>query len=487
LKETFRKPVAPRIVKTGPVKENILRDEEINLWDFPAPKWHKSDGGRYLDTFCGVVTQDRATGRDNIGLYRGQIIGRRKIGKLLIPTQGWGGHFQQARDTAKPMPVAVAHGWHDVLPFCAGSPFPKHICEWDMMGAILGRPVDLVPCETVPLHVPASAEIVVEGFIDPDPATFEAARKAGFSALAEEDFEGLGIRSVTLGAPRGMSIEEAMERLEDVAPKGDFTPNHIHLKTGMTGATVAAGAALAEAAASGGAEIGIIDGGVGRHPSLTGGMEQKGFAAGAPAPSEHGTAVASLAVGSGPVHGAAPGVDLIVADIYGRDPRGGNALALSKALAFMAARDVPVVGVSLVGPANPLVARIVEKVLARGTQIVAAVGNDGPAAPPAFPASYKGVVAVTGVDGKDRALIEAGRALHLDYAAPGADMAAADLSGGLKEVRGTSYAVPLVAGRLATAGSLSALDEAAKDLGPRGPDKHYGRGLVCGQCRTPLR
>lgn len=146
LKETFRKPLAPRIVTTGAVKENILRDEEINLWDFPAPKWHKSDGGRYIDTFCGVVTQDRTTGRDNVGLYRGQIIGRRKIGKLLIPTQGWGGHFQQARETAKPMPVAVAHGWHDALPFCAGSPFPKHICEWDMMGAILGRPVDLVAC-----------------------------------------------------------------------------------------------------------------------------------------------------------------------------------------------------------------------------------------------------------------------------------------------------------------------------------------------------
>ena len=58
------------------------------------------------------------------------------------------------------------------MPFCAGSPFPKDVCEWDMMGAVLGRPVDLVACESVPLHVPASAEIVVEGFLDPDPATF---------------------------------------------------------------------------------------------------------------------------------------------------------------------------------------------------------------------------------------------------------------------------------------------------------------------------
>ena len=322
--------------------------------------------------------------------------------------------------------------------------------------------------------------------IDPDPAVLVAAVEAGFSVVADEDFQGLGIRSVTLALPRGLSLEEAMERLEDAAPGGDFTPNHIHMRSGTAPVVAAASAALAQGG-GGRPDIGIIDGGVGAHPSLGGGVEQKGFAAGAPAASAHGTAVASLAVGTGPIKGAAPAADLLVADVYGRDPKGGNALALSRALAFMAARDVPVVGVSLVGPPNPLVAKVVEKVLARGTRIVAAVGNDGPAAPPAFPASYKGVVAVTGVDGRNRALIEAGRALHLDYAAPGADMAAAEVSGGVGEVRGTSYAVPLVAGRLSEAGSLAALDATAKDLGPKGPDERFGRGLVCGECRTPAR
>ena len=173
LKELYRKPIAPVTVATGPVKQHILKEDDIDLWEFPTPKWHKTDGGRFLDTFCGIVTQDLVTGRPNVGLYRGQVLSRNKIGKLLIPTQGWGTHFGQHREAMKGMPVAVVHGWHDVLPFCAGSPFQKHICEWDMMGAILGRPVELVDCETVPLQVPASAEIVVEGYIDPDPATFE--------------------------------------------------------------------------------------------------------------------------------------------------------------------------------------------------------------------------------------------------------------------------------------------------------------------------
>ncbi|MBI4969144.1 MAG: UbiD family decarboxylase [Rhodospirillales bacterium] len=172
LKETYQKPIPPRRVKSGPVKENILKGRAIDLYDFPVPKWHHLDGGRFLDTFCGVVTKDARTGRPNVGLYRGQVLDRDKIGKLLIPTQGWGGHFLQVKEKRQRLEVAIAHGWHDVMPFCAGSPFPKHICEWDMMGAILGRPVDLVRCETVDLEVPASAEIVVEGYIDPDPATF---------------------------------------------------------------------------------------------------------------------------------------------------------------------------------------------------------------------------------------------------------------------------------------------------------------------------
>jgi UbiD family decarboxylase len=170
LREAFANPIPPRLVDTGPVKENVVEGDDIDLFQFPVPKWHGDDGGRYIDTFCGVVTEDRVTGRDNVGLYRGQIVDRDKIAKLLVPSQGWGGHMEEYKP--EPMPVAVVYGWHDVLPFCAGSPFPKNICEWDMMGALLGRPVDLVACETVPLHVPATAEIVVEGFIDPDPSTF---------------------------------------------------------------------------------------------------------------------------------------------------------------------------------------------------------------------------------------------------------------------------------------------------------------------------
>jgi subtilisin family serine protease len=137
-----------------------------------------------------------------------------------------------------------------------------------------------------------------------------------------------------------------------------------------------------------------------------------------------------------------------------------------------------VINISLVGPSNLLLARAIEQVRGRGIQVVAAVGNDGPAAPPQYPASYPGVVAVTGVDSNGRALIEAGKATHLDFAAPGADMAAALPGQGYAKVRGTSFAAPLAAARLAAAGSVQRLASEAR------PGKgRIGRGVVCWDCR----
>jgi len=323
--------------------------------------------------------------------------------------------------------------------------------------------------------------------LDPDPATLAAAEAAGFTRTGAERIEGLDISEVQLRVPRGWSVDRALARLRRLAPGGEFAANHLHGQSGMAGAALAGAALLVQGRAPGPASVGMIDGGVATHPALRGAIQQRGFAAGAPRPNAHATAIASLIAGEGPIRGAAPGAPLVVADVYGSDPAGGNALALARALGWMTVQRVPVVAISLVGPANALVARAIGQAQARGVHVVAAVGNDGPAAPPAYPASYPGVIAVTGVDGRDRVLAEAGRASHLDYAAPGADMAAAAVNGRIAAVRGTSFAVPLVAGRLAAhvraEQPLTALDAEATDRGRRG----VGRGVICGDCRTPYR
>ncbi len=166
--------VPPVTVKTGPVKENIITGDNINLSDFPAPRWHRHDGGRYINTMQGTVTKDPVTGRLNVGIYRG-MLGEKPntLPVQLWRPQNWGLDFNKYAAEQKEMPVAFIYGWEPCLPFCGSSPLPPDVSEFDVMGAIRGEPVELVDCETVPLKVPATAEIVIEGWISPDPATFE--------------------------------------------------------------------------------------------------------------------------------------------------------------------------------------------------------------------------------------------------------------------------------------------------------------------------
>lgn len=318
--------------------------------------------------------------------------------------------------------------------------------------------------------------------LDPDPASLQVAARAGFTVIADNRDPELMIRSVSLSVPRGLSARQALKRLRSLAPRLQADFDHIFEPAGGE-LLPFVGAFAANQAGRGGVRIGIVDGGVAAHPSMAAAsIEQNGFA-GRPQPTGHGTAVASLIVGDeGPFQGAARGASLLVADVYGGSRAAGSATSIVRALGWLASKRPKVINISLVGPRNRLVERAVQSLRARGIAIVAAVGNDGPAAPPQYPASYPGVVAVTGVDARGRALPEAGRADHLDFAAPGADMAAALPGKGYAKVRGTSFAAPLATARLAAAGSLQGLAAEAR------PGKgRVGRGIVCGLCRVAPR
>lgn len=320
--------------------------------------------------------------------------------------------------------------------------------------------------------------------VDADAGVIRAAEARGFRLIESVDLDGLGIGYARFSAPRGWSMGRALSRMRDVAKGREVSADPLHFTSGALGAVAAPAAAPAAMQARG--RIGIIDGGVPRNtPGLA---QQQGFATGGPRPHDHATAIASLLTGGGGIRPSASGASLYVADVYGGDPAGGNATAIAKALAWMTRERVPIVVVSLVGPSNPLLARVVAAARERGTLVVAAVGNDGPAAPPAYPASYPQAIAVTGVDARGRPLIEAGRARHLHYAAPGADMLALGANGRARTVRGTSFAAPFVAARLSAhlAGghdkAIAAVDGEAK-RGSRGT----GRGIVCWECRTAVR
>ena len=338
---------------------------------------------------------------------------------------------------------------------------------------------------------------------DPSDAALDRARAAGFQVARERVLEGLDSRVVVLRAPEGMTTRRALTRLRALDPQGAYDYNHVYLDSGvaepqealnrraaernLAGAESGAGGASSPAASF---KVGLVDGGVDvSHPVFKATMVHQYGCDGKPVPTAHGTAVASLLVGKAdPFTGAAPGAELFAADVYCGLGTGGAADAVVDAIAWIARQHVAVINVSLVGPKNVLLENVVRLVIARGHIIVAAVGNDGPAAPPLYPASYPDVVGVTGVDAHRKVLLEACRGSQVKFAAPGADMAAAELSPTFAVVRGTSFAAPIVAGLLAASlhepnkeaavKAIQTLASQAVDLGSRGVDKTYGAGLV---------
>jgi len=335
--------------------------------------------------------------------------------------------------------------------------------------------------------------------LSPTQEALDRARAAGFGIGRTRALEGLDVTIVVLQAPAGMSTRRALERLREADPEGTYDYNHIYLDSGEVAAAepgepapvnMPVEGAGQQLAAVAGIKIGLIDGGVQRaHPVFTGVTIHEHGCAGGNIPSPHGTAVASLLVGqTTDFHGAAPGAELFSADVYCDLADGGAVDLVAEAFAWMARRKVPVINISLVGPSNALLERIVKVVIKKGHIVVAAVGNDGPSAPPLFPAAYPNVIAVTGVDARRRVLVEACRGEHVDFSAPGSNMSAAGIETPFAKVRGTSFASPLVAGLLARSinapgkeraeSAVAMLVAQATDLGAKGTDKVYGNGLV---------
>ncbi|MBA4752463.1 MAG: S8 family serine peptidase [Sphingopyxis sp.] len=366
-----------------------------------------------------------------------------------------------------------------------------------LTGVRLDRIMSLVQRNRDSIELDERGEPAVRGVLIAsgiDAAMIARAAKDGFALLDRERIEGLDLDIARFHVPEGRSLARGRKRLAKLLPEAEVDVDNIYFASGPGGALPQTALAMAATSspASGPASLGLIDGGVAAHPSVAGRVEQRGFAKGAPSASRHGTAVASLLVGNGTVRGAGPGRRLLAADVYGTDPAGGNASAIARALGWLVQSGVAVTTISLVGPDNKLLAAAIMRAQQRGMLIVAAVGNDGPAAPPAYPASYRGVFAVTGVDGKGRVLPEAGRALHVDFAAPGDAVLVATGVRSVDRLRGTSFAAPLVAGRLALRYPAPAIDRIgpavaglvleARDLGKKGRDKIYGHGLICGAC-----
>ena len=167
------RPVEPKRVETGPVKEVILRAEDVDLGLLPICKYHEQDAGKYITAGLGV-TRDPETGVNNVGIYRLMLQGRDRLGILISQTSHAYGICRYYEERNLPAPIAIVIGHHPGLFLGCMSFTPYDVDEFHVAGGILEEPVDLVACETVPLDVPAHAEIVLEGEILPHVREVEA-------------------------------------------------------------------------------------------------------------------------------------------------------------------------------------------------------------------------------------------------------------------------------------------------------------------------
>ncbi|MCS0583254.1 S8 family serine peptidase [Massilia pinisoli] len=322
----------------------------------------------------------------------------------------------------------------------------------------------------------------------PSEAALQAARDAGATVVSDDVLPGLGDRMVVLRLPAGASTAAMVEQLRAIDPDGSYDFNHVYTGSGAAGG-VRAGDGPA-------VRVGLVDSGVdGDHPVFEDAAITRWGCNGQAVPAPHGTAVAALMVGrSEHLHGAAPGASLYAADVYCGSPVGGAADRIAAALGWLDQQAVGVVNISLVGPSNALLARAVAAMQAHGHLLVAAVGNDGPAAPPLYPASYPGVVGVTGVDRRGKPLPEAARGPQVKFAAPGSQMvSAAPGTPPYRQVRGTSFAAPIVAALLAQrlprpdrAAAARAVDALAREAGhgQAVANDEVGYGIVGAAVRT---
>ncbi len=157
---------APKTVKRG-ICQEVVHTDDADLFDLPIIQCWPEDGGRYI-TFAGIYTKDLDTTERNVGMYRVQVFEPKMTAIHWHMHHDGPRHHRKYKAVNKPMPLAIVLGGNSVLPYAATCPLPPDVSELLFAGFLNGAGIDLVPCKTIEMEVPASAEIVIEGYVEPE-------------------------------------------------------------------------------------------------------------------------------------------------------------------------------------------------------------------------------------------------------------------------------------------------------------------------------
>ncbi len=159
--------VLPKVLESGPTKENILTGDDADILRIPSPWFYPGDGGRYFGTAGYLITRNLKTGRLNLGTYRAMVGESQELCIFMIKAKDGDIDFRDYVEAGIPMPVAYVSGADPTLFLCGSTLFGLDESEYDIAGALRGAPVEVVKAETSDLLVPATSEWVVEGEIVP--------------------------------------------------------------------------------------------------------------------------------------------------------------------------------------------------------------------------------------------------------------------------------------------------------------------------------
>lgn len=175
----------PKTVRTGPVKEVIHKEPDLSK--LPVLTTWPDDGGPFI-TLPMVFTKDPDSGKRNVGMYRMQVYDRKTTGMHWHLHKQGAHHMWKNKKLSKRMEVAVALGGDPTLTYAATAPLPPDIDEMLFAGFLRKSPVEMVKCETVDIEVPAHAEIVIEGYVDPEERRREGpfGDHTGYYSLADD-------------------------------------------------------------------------------------------------------------------------------------------------------------------------------------------------------------------------------------------------------------------------------------------------------------
>jgi 4-hydroxy-3-polyprenylbenzoate decarboxylase len=163
------KPLPPCDVDTGPVLDNVISGEEVNILAFPTCKWHEDDGGAYIGTECLVINKDPDSDWVNVGTYRGQVQDAKTLTVFIEPGKHGDVIRRKYWERGQACPMVVCVGQSPILGKVAGTVSGSGFgeSEFATAGGLLGRPIPVVRGRTTGVPFPAEAELVFEGLMPP--------------------------------------------------------------------------------------------------------------------------------------------------------------------------------------------------------------------------------------------------------------------------------------------------------------------------------